>query len=58
LVRQQEKKKKMEAMMAERDPNDMDNDSLASSNVLSDKSGSKKSRPNMQDQKSAQSPHA
>lgn len=52
LVRQEEKKKKREALAAARDAGE-DVESLASSTLLSEKSGSKKSQAKVQDQRSA-----
>jgi len=48
LMRQEEKKKKREALIAAKDAGE-DVESLASSNIVSDKSKSKKSRMNEQD---------
>lgn len=56
LARLEDKKKQREALMAER-ANGGDVDSLASSTVYSEKSGSKKAGKMTNDQKSSQSPH-
>lgn len=59
LMRQEEKKKKREMLIAAKDAGE-DVESLASSNLISDKSHSKKSKAHaaMTDQRSAQSPLA
>jgi len=53
LVRQEEKRKKREERAVMKDGDGDDAESMGSSNIVSEKSGSKKSRVNVQDQRSA-----